>query len=96
MLGKEEKDVGSGELEIKSIIDYKIIESQLRFLKPFKSTSGAYFEVNKANDGTNVIWFFTGKNKFPMSIMMLFMNMNKTVGKDFEEGLAKLKTFLEK
>jgi hypothetical protein len=27
--------------------------------------------------------------------MMLFMNMDKVVGKDFEEGLASLKTRLE-
>ena len=31
-----------------------------------------------------------------MRFMMLFMNMDKVVGKDFEQGLAKLKTILEK
>jgi len=30
-----------------------------------------------------------------MSIFMLFMNMDKTVGKDFEEGLDSLKQILE-
>lgn len=30
-----------------------------------------------------------------MSIVMLFMNMDKAVGKDFEEGLASLKEILE-
>lgn len=30
-----------------------------------------------------------------MSIMMLFMSMDKMVGKDFEEGLQTLKTTLE-
>jgi hypothetical protein len=28
--------------------------------------------------------------------MMLFMNMDKAVGKDFEEGLASLKRIMEK
>jgi hypothetical protein len=42
-----------------------------------------------------VTWGFSGKNKFPVSIMMLFMNMDKTVGKDFEEGLSSLKAQLE-
>lgn len=89
------KDVGSGEQELTNIIENVVIESQLRFLKPFKSTSDAYLKVNKVDNGTNVIWGFTGKNKFPISIMMLFMNMDKTVGKDFEEGLGKLKKILE-
>jgi len=89
------KDVGSGEQELINIIENVVIESQLRFLKPFKSTSDAYLKVNKIENGTKVIWGFTGKNKFPISIMMLFMNMDKTVGKDFEEGLGKLKKILE-
>jgi hypothetical protein len=42
-----------------------------------------------------VTWGFSGKNKFPFSIMMLFMNMDKAVGKDFEEGLDNLKSILE-
>ncbi len=80
----------------KLVVNNEIIESELRFMKPFKSTSDAYIKVSDADGGTKVIWGFTGKNKFPISIMMLFMNMDKTVGKDFEEGLAKLKTILEK
>ena len=90
------KDVGSGEQEITNIVDNEIIESELRFLKPFKSTSDAHIKVSEADGGTKVIWGFAGKNRFPISIMMLFMNMDKTVGKDFEEGLAKLKIILEK
>jgi hypothetical protein len=31
-----------------------------------------------------------------MSIMMIFMSMDKMVGKDFEEGLASLKRRMEK
>jgi hypothetical protein len=90
------KDVGEGEQEITGIIDNKVVESQLRFLKPFKSTSDAYLKVEEVKEGTKVTWGFSGKNKFPMSIMMLFMNMDKAVGKDFEYGLNKLKGILEK
>lgn len=94
---KGNKDVGEGEHEITNIVENKVIESQLRFLKPFKSTSDAYLKVKEdVGNGTLVIWGFKGKNKFPMSIFMLFMNMDKTVGKDFEHGLNKLKTGLEK
>ena len=90
------KEVGSGEQEITGIIENKVVNSQLRFLKPFKSTSDAYLKVEKEGEGTRVIWGFSGKNKFPISIMMLFMNMDKAIGKDFEYGLNKLKGILEK
>ncbi len=91
------KDVGSGEQEIKRIVENEVIESELRFLKPWKSQSDAYLRVKETSEGeTEVTWGFSGKNKFPVSIMMLFMNMDKAVGKDFEEGLVSLKDILEK
>lgn len=94
---KGNKDVGEGEQEIINIVDGERIASELRFLKPWKSTSDAYLITEDEEAGsTKVTWGFSGKNKFPMSIMMLFMNMDKAVGKDFEEGLRDLKARLEK
>jgi hypothetical protein len=91
------KDVGEGEQEITKIIEGKRVEGELRFMKPFRSTSDSYLElVELSNGNTKVTWGFKGENKFPMSIMMLFMNMDKAVGKDFEEGLQSLKSILEK
>ena len=91
------KDVGEGEQELTNIVDGERIDSELRFLKPWKSTSDAYL-IAEAMDAqkTKVVWGFSGKNKFPFSIMMLFMNMDKMIGKDFEEGLASLKEIMEK
>ncbi len=90
------KEVGEGEQEIKNIIDGTRIESELRFLKPWKSTSDCYMDVDDEGDGkTKVTWGFSGKNKFPMSIFALFMSMDKMVGKDFEEGMQNLKSVLE-
>ena len=94
---KGNKDVGEGEQEITKIIDGERIEGQLRFFKPWKSEADCYFNTtSKGKDSTVVRWGFSGKNKFPFSIFMLFMNMDKAVGGDFEKGLAKLKTILEK
>jgi len=90
------KTVGMGEQEIKRIVVNELIETQLRFLKPWKSQSDAYLRVVDLESGqTNVTWGFKGKNVFPFSIFMLFMNMDKAVGKDFEEGLTNLKEHLE-
>jgi polyketide cyclase/dehydrase/lipid transport protein len=94
---KGNKEVGEGEQEITGITVNEVVETQLRFLKPFKSVSDAYIRVlDESNDSTKVTWGFSGKNKFPVSIMMLFMNMDKSIGKDFEQGLSDLKLILEK
>lgn len=90
------KEVGEGEQEITKIIDGERIESELRFLKPWKSTSDAFLICEEIEKGTKVTWGFSGKNKFPMNIMFLFMSMDKMIGKDFEEGLSSLKAVLEK
>ncbi|MCF7561407.1 SRPBCC family protein [Sabulilitoribacter multivorans] len=90
------KDVGVGEQEILRIVENEVIESQLRFFKPWKSQSNAYLKVEDlGNNRTKVIWEFSGKNPIPFNIFMLFFNFEKAVGKDFEEGLASLKIQLE-
>ncbi|MDG3586975.1 SRPBCC family protein [Galbibacter pacificus] len=90
------KEVGSGEQEIKRILSNETIETELRFIKPFKSTSEAYIKVEKVlPETTTVVWGFSGLYKFPMNIFMIFMNMDKAVGKDFESGLSDLKRILE-
>jgi hypothetical protein len=89
------KEVGSGEQEIKKITENKRLDTELRFFKPWKSESDAYIEVDEADGGTKVTWGFSGTNKVPYNVMMLFFNMDKAVGKDFEEGLAELKKILE-
>lgn len=91
------KEVGEGEQEITNIVAGERIEGELRFFKPFKSTSNCYFKFYDTDSNTTkVTWGFSGKNTFPVNIMMLFINMDKSVGKDFEEGLRALKTELER
>lgn len=94
---KGNSDVGEGEQEITAIVNNKRMDTELRFYKPWKSTSNAFLVVEDLGKmQTKVAWGFFGKNKFPSSIFMLFFNMEKSVGKDFEEGLSNLKLLLEK
>lgn len=90
------KDVGEGEQEITKIVEGERAEGELRFLKPMKSQSDCYLILEEKSPSTSkVTWGFKGKSAFPFSIMMLFMSMDKMVGKDFEEGLQTLKTKME-
>ena len=90
------KDVGNGEQEIMKIVDNKSITTKLRFFKPWKSESDGVIEVEDIGDNqTKVTWGFYGKNKVPANVFMMLYNVDKHVGKDFEEGLASLKEILE-
>ncbi|OIQ28301.1 MAG: polyketide cyclase [Bacteroidetes bacterium MedPE-SWsnd-G2] len=90
------KEVGQGEQELVGLVENESIQTKLRFFKPWKSESEGFFYLNSTEDGkTTVEWGFTGVNNPPMNILMLFMNFEKAVGNDFEEGLEKLKSILE-
>ncbi|QRR03439.1 GNAT family N-acetyltransferase [Dyadobacter sandarakinus] len=91
------KEVGKGEQEIKHVEEGKRIDTELRFIEPFKSTSNAYM-ITEATDSasTRVRWGFTGAMPIPMNVMLPFIDLDKMVGKDFEAGLKNLKTILEK
>lgn len=89
------KDVGVGEQEIKLVTD-KEIDTELRFKEPFASTSRAFLALEEVNaTQTKVKWGFTGSMPKPMNLMLAFMDMDKMIGNDFEEGLANLKKIME-
>ena len=73
-----------------------LIRFKLEFLRPFKATNVAEFSFNSAGSQTEVTWSMTGKNNLFFKLFGLFMDCDKMVGKDFEKGLASLKTVVEK
>jgi hypothetical protein len=90
-------NVGTGEQEITEIIPGEKISYTIRFIKPFRSVSDAWIGTEAVSESqTKVHWGFAGKMKYPMNVMLLFMNMEDAVGKDFETGLVNLKALLEK
>lgn len=93
----EDDNVGVGEQEIIKIIDGDRIDYELRFIKPFESTQETYMTTKSVNGNqTEVTWGFNGEIKYPMNLMLLFMDFEKLIGDDFQEGLQNLKTLLEK
>ncbi len=91
------EEVGEGEQEIKRIVENERVDTELRFLRPFESKADAYLITEDAAEGqTRVKWGFTGEMPRPMNLLLLVMDMDNEVGKDFEDGLASLKLILEK
>lgn len=88
---------GKGEQKIIKIAGGSRIDYEIHFIRPMESTDYAYMSTETVSDSqTKVKWGFTGEMKYPMNLMMLFMNMEKMLGPDLENGLKNLKTLLEK
>ncbi len=93
----ENKKAGKGEQEITNVVEGEKIDTNLHFIKPFEGRCSAYMTTNATSENqTAVKWCFNGKMKYPMNIMLLFMNMEKAIGNDLTNGLSNLKTLLEK
>jgi hypothetical protein len=91
------KEAGKGEQEIMRITEGERIDYEIRFFKPMKSTDNAFISFESINDSTtNVKWGFFGKIKYPMNLMLLFIDMDTLLGKDLEGGLNNLKGLLER
>lgn len=93
----DKKEAGKGEQEIKHISEGESIDWELRFIRPFEGIADTRMTTTSLGENqTKVTWTFNGKMKYPMNAMLLFMNMDKMLGKDLEASLTSLKTILEK
>ena len=90
------KDVGKGEIAITESIPFSRIVFDLHMIEPFEGHNVAAFSLNAAGDSTRVTWSLDDKQKLMVKVMGIFMNMDRMIGKDFEAGLANLKTVAEK
>jgi hypothetical protein len=91
------KNVGQGEQEIKKITSGERIDFEIRFIKPFAGVAKAYMTTQSVSPNeTFVKWGFDSKMKYPMNLMLLFMNMEKMIGNDLGTGLGNLKNILDK
>lgn len=90
------KKVGEGNMEITRSVPSKVVELNLNFLKPFKASNITQFAITPQGNSSHVRWEMRGPLNLFMKVMHMFMNMDKMVGKDFEEGLANLKAVSER
>lgn len=88
--------VGKGEQEITKIEEGKRIDYELRFLEPMKATNYAFMSFDSVDVAkTKVTWGFSGKMPYPMNAIILFVDFDEMLGKDFSQGLSNLKSKLE-
>ena len=84
---------GEGDMEITESGPSRI-SLDLSFLKPFKAAYVTTFALAPAGSGTDVTWTMGGQRSGLMHLLGK-VYFDKAVGKDFEKGLARLKTTAE-
>ncbi len=87
-------NVGTGDMTITSS-EPEQIKLDLHFVKPFEGTSKVTFSMVPQGDATKVTWAMDGENAYMCKVMQVFMSMDECCGKEFEKGLASLKTVSE-
>jgi Polyketide cyclase / dehydrase and lipid transport len=88
-------EVGEGRMTIIESRRSDLIRINLEFFKPFAGNSTAEFTFKPENNQTAVTWSMTGNNNFMAKAIHLFMNMDKMIGGQFENGLASMKSIVE-
>ncbi|MGA7391743.1 MAG: SRPBCC family protein [Terrimicrobiaceae bacterium] len=84
--------VGEGRMTILESHPNDLIRIKLEFLKPFAATHTADFTFKPEGDRTRVTWNMFGEKNFLSKAIGLFMNMDKMIGDNFEQGLAQLES----
>ena len=91
---KGNKDAGEGEKEIMNIIEGKRIETEIRFVKPMRTTASVIMETESLSDSqTKVSLINAGTLNYPLNIMIPIAE--KRFPKDMDSSLATLKSIFE-
>ncbi|HVK48085.1 MAG TPA: SRPBCC family protein [Pseudobacter sp.] len=89
------KKIGEGSLTLRDI-DARHIHFDLEFIKPFKSSANDNWQFEEwGNSETKITWQNNGDLPYPMGRLMGPI-LNKTLQKQFEQGLLNLKALCEK
>ena len=91
-----DRNVGSGRMEILEAAAPSRVVIKLDFFTPFEGHNTAEFTMLPQGDGTHVTWLMHGPANFMSRLIQVFINLDNMIGRDFEAGLANLKTITEK
>ena len=89
------KKAGAGSMKITRSDDQGVAMT-LDFTRPMRATNVTEFALAPVDGGTEVVWTMNGSNNLMGKLFGVFVNMDQLVGRDFEAGLASLKTVSER
>ncbi len=89
------RQVGAGQIAIIDSVPPSKVVLLLDMYRPFKAHNTVEFTLERNGAGTKVAWNMQGRQPYVAKVMTMFMDCDKMVGSQFEEGLAKLKQLVE-
>jgi Polyketide cyclase / dehydrase and lipid transport len=87
--------MGQGKFQIVDTKSPTQIDCRLLMIKPMAADNMVKFNLTPSSGPTTVTWSMSGKKSFVNKLMHTVMNMDKMVGRDFDKGLANLKSLVE-
>lgn len=90
------KEVGQGSMEIVESVASSRIRLKLDFVQPFEAHNMVTFTLTPQGSSTELGWAMEGPAPYFAKIIHVFIDMDRMVGRDFEAGLASLKSLAEK
>jgi len=87
---------GTGRLEIIESSPPHRVAMRVDMAKPFAAHNTVEFTLVANGEQTDVTWAMSGPNPYFGKVMHLFGIMDRLLGKEFETGLANLKTIAER
>ena len=90
-------NVGQGEQTIANIAEGESIDFGLHFVKPFDGLASSKMQTSAVSETqTKLTWSLASSMNYPNNIILLFVDMNKVIGEDYQRGLVNLKVELDK
>jgi hypothetical protein len=89
--------IGTGTQTISKIIEGEEMSCTIQFTKPLPLKSLASIALTEINENeTKVTWTFSSVYKFPLNIIIYFVDLEKLIGTDIASSLVTLKENLER
>ena len=86
---------GTGHVEIVDGVPAERVGLRLVMTKPFACDNRIDLTLKPIGTQTDVTWTMSGRQPFMGKVMSVFIDCDKMVGKDFDEGLANLARIVE-
>lgn len=88
------REVGAGSTTVTESKPGELVRQRRDSKEPMEGVSTVDFTFKHEGGKTIVTWEMRGSNNFIGQVRCLFMNMDKMVGGQFDQGLANLKALL--
>lgn len=87
--------VGVGSQTFTLLDKANYLETKMIFKKPHEGEGNSFMNLNVNSDGCEVKWGFSFEIPYPINAIMAIMPEDKSIDKDFTNGLMRLKDICE-